>query len=51
MNYSTLEKIKINIELFKDGYISIIDLFNCLNIDLIDKDIEDLQKLIEGYLK
>lgn len=43
------EKILKSIKDFKEGYATIVDIIKSIEIDLIDKDIEDLKIFIEDY--
>ena len=49
MNNKEYENIIKTIELFKQGYKSIVDIINLLNVDLIDSDIIELEKIVNDY--
>jgi hypothetical protein len=49
MNNKEYENIIKTIELFKQGYKSIIDIINLLKVDLVDSDITELEKIVNDY--
>ena len=49
MNIEDSFKILKTIEDFKNGMAKISDVINAINVDLLDSDIEDLEKIIKEY--
>ncbi len=49
MNIEDSFKILKTIEEFKEGMAKISDVINAIGVDLLDCDIEDLEKMIKEY--